>query len=435
MDRRSPRLCIERAGPLRRPPGPGRCAQNGTDTTGAGLRTARTANGPHLARRPRRRPSPRFSSPCRLRHRLARAISHQGRAQIKKWTTTARDEIGPEPGGRKVARQRAPSGSLSRHSPMRRIVWPGSRRRHPSHCLFLEDGGRVGDDGQLVRVRGRWTACWCSGVARPAGGAASRPLRTRAGISPFSVWAGTSGTCPNRFAQPGRRSSHSRFGARHSAGVPADPRPPPNFECVAPTRTFDGLAIHLIIVSAGWTGFSVPLRPAGRSCSPRPLRRVPWRPIGDAGDADARRPIRPPSLSDDSSSRSCFRVLQTTLRGPVRRLRTRVLLGVRVILAILSGRGSDGRGSGCSHRTMRVQSEKLCRGEAGPCPRERSCGGGRGKLLAILPDRGDASSATPLLDRDGGEERDSTRALDGAEAELLRLLLRKLVRHHEDGED
>jgi len=228
----------------------------------------------------------------------------------------------------------------------------------------------------------------------------------------------------NRFAQPGTEKFATVDWRPGLAGVPLIPDPCAHFECVQ-HATFDG-GDHLIIVGRVDRFVRYDRRALvfahGRygAVAPHP---------GTAGDAERAADRRHPY--DDFLVPLLFRAYNHVFRGFQETLAAEEATGPQMrILAILSAAGPTDEETLLT-RTMLSQSSYAEARQALLANRFVRREGG--ELLAIT-DRGDAKLGD-LLDRAAERERDSTRALDGAEAELLRLLLRKLVRHHEDGED
>lgn len=239
----------------------------------------------------------------------------------------------------------------------------------------------------------------------------------------FSVLAQDQVELSNRFAQPGVEKFATVDWRPGIAGVPLIPDPAAHFECTQ-HATFDG-GDHLIVVGRVERFVRYDRRALvfahGRygAVAPHP---------GTAGtdpeEAGERHPY------DDFLVPLLFRAYNHVFRGFAETLAAEDATGPQMrILSILSAAGPTGEETLLT-RTMLSRSTYAEARDS--LMAARFVAPGEGEALAIT-----AAGEAKLLDllrRAAERERDSTRALDAAEVELLRALLRKLVRHHEGEE-
>ncbi len=240
----------------------------------------------------------------------------------------------------------------------------------------------------------------------------------------FSVLAQDQVELSNRFAQPGVEKFGTVDWRTGIAGVPLIPDPAAHFECTQ-HATFDG-GDHLIVVGRVERFVRYDRRALvfahGRygAVAPHP---------GSAG-ADPEEAAGERHPYDDFLVPLLFRAYNHVFRGFAQTLAAEDATGPQMrILSILSAAGPTDEETLLT-RTMLSRStyaeardSLLAAGFCAPAG---------GETLAITQP-GEAK-LLDLLRRAAERERESTRALDSAEVEMLRALLRNLVRHHEGEE-
>lgn len=236
----------------------------------------------------------------------------------------------------------------------------------------------------------------------------------------FSVLAQDQVDLSNRFAQPGAEKFASVDWRPGIAGVPLIPDPAAHFEC-AQHATFDG-GDHLIIVGRVERFVRYDRRALvfahGRygAVAPHP---------GTAGDAAEAAHERHPY--DDFLVPLLFRAYNHVFRGFQESLAAEESTGPQMrILAILSAAGPTDEETLLTRTMLSQSSYAEARDSLLSSRFVRRAGDG---ALAVTPSG--ETKLGDLLRRAAERERESTRALDPAEVELLRVLLQKLVRHHE----
>jgi flavin reductase (DIM6/NTAB) family NADH-FMN oxidoreductase RutF/DNA-binding MarR family transcriptional regulator len=238
----------------------------------------------------------------------------------------------------------------------------------------------------------------------------------------FSVLAQDQVELSNRFARPGAEKFATMDWQPGIAGVPLMPDPAAHFECTQ-YATFDG-GDHLIIVGqverfARYDRRSLVFA-HGRygAVAPNP---------GTAGtdSAEAASERHP---YDDFLVPLLFRAYNHVFRGFAQTLAAEDATGPQMrILSILSAAGPTDEATlltrtMLSHSTYAEARDGLLLANF--------AARNDGDYLAIT-ERGEAK-LSDLLRRAAEREMESTLALDPAEVEMLRALLRKLVRHHEE---
>jgi len=237
----------------------------------------------------------------------------------------------------------------------------------------------------------------------------------------FSVLAQDQVELSNRFARPGTEKFVTVDWRPGIAGVPLMPNPAAHFECTQ-YATFDG-GDHLVILGHVERFARYDRRALvfahGRygAVAPHP---------GTAG-TDAAEAASERHPYDDFLVPLLFRAYNHVFRGFAQTLAAEDATGPQMrILSILSATGPTDEATlltrtMLSHSTYAEARDGLL--SAGFATRSA------GDAIAITG-RGE-TKLSDLLRRAAEREMESTLALDAAEVEMLRALLRKLVRHHE----